>query len=94
MQSGGADSFLHAVRISIADGVGKVVILVDEKINFLTGTFAFMIKIIQLIDGSLFLVQFFLDALRQIRCIYIAKIVETDFAMRIQSFAVVAQRRS
>lgn len=73
------------------DGIGKVVILVDEEINLLIRTFTFMIEEVQLLHGSLFFIQSFQNALRQILLIHITEIIETGVAVRIQPLAVVVQ---
>ena len=73
------------------DGVGEVVVLVDEEINIPPGTLALMIKEVELVDSSFYCVQLFFDALRQKVGIHLTEEVETDLAMRIQSFAVIVQ---
>ena len=73
------------------DGVGEVVVLIDKKVNILSGAFALMIKEVELVDGSFYCVQLFFGALRQKIGIDLAEIVETDLSVRIQSLAVVVQ---
>ena len=38
------------------DGVGEVVVLIDKKVNILSGAFALMIKEVELVDGSFYCV--------------------------------------
>ena len=73
------------------DGVGEVVVLVNEEIHIPPGTLALMIKEVELVDSSFYCVQLFFDALRQKVGIHLTEEVETDLAMRIQSFAVIVQ---
>ena len=73
------------------DGVGEVVVLVDEEIHFLSGTFAGLVKVIQLFHGSAHGTQAFQSALRQKVGIYFTEVLESNSTMRIQSFAVIVQ---
>ena len=65
------------------DGVGEVVVLIDEEIHFLSGTFALMIEEIELVDGPIFFIQFFFDTFGQEVGIYYTEVVETDVALVI-----------
>ena len=68
-----------------------MVVLVDEEVNSLAGFVTFRKQVLKLFYGSFFCIQFFLNTLRKIVGIDIAKIVEHGLAMRIQPFAVVVQ---
>ena len=73
------------------DGVGEVVVLVNEEIHLLSGTLALRNQIVQLVDGSVLFVQSFPDALRQQVGINFAEEIKTNLAMLIQSLAVIVQ---
>ena len=73
------------------DGVGEVVVFVDEKIHLLSGTFAGLIEVIQLFHCSAHGTQSFRSALRQKVGIFLAEVLESNAAMRIQPSAVVVQ---
>ncbi len=72
-------------------GVGEVVVLINKKIDILTGTFTLMIKEVKLIDRPIFFVQPFFNTLWQKVDTNFTEIVKTDLAMRIHSFTVVTQ---
>ena len=73
------------------DGVGEVVVFVDEEIHLLSGTFAGLIEVIQLFHRSAHGTQPFWSALRQKVGIFLAEVLESNPTVRIQSFAIVAQ---
>ena len=72
-------------------GIGEVVVLINKKIDILTGTFTLMTKEVELIDRPILFVQPFFNTLWQKVGINFTEIVKTDLAMRIQSFTVVTQ---
>ena len=73
------------------DGVGEVVVFVDEEIHFLSGTFALRNQIVQLVDSPVLFVQSFSDTLWQEVGIDFTEEVEADLAMCIQSFSIIVQ---
>ena len=73
------------------DGIGEMVVFVNKEINLLVGALTLMIKVIELVDRSVFCVQYFLDTLWQKISINIAEVIEADLAMCIQSLTVIMQ---
>lgn len=88
---------MRLVRISAQafgtgkDGVGEVVVLVDEEIHILSGTFTSLTEEVQLLHGSVRLAQSFQSVLRKEVGVYLAEVLESNAAMRIQPSAVVVQ---
>ena len=69
-------------------GIGEVVVLINKKIDILTGTFTLMTKEVELIDRPILFVQPFFNTLWQKVGINFTEIVKTDLTMRIQSFTL------
>ena len=88
---------MRLIRIAVQafgtgkDGVGEVVVLVDEEIHILSGTCASLIEVIQLLHGSAHRTQSFQSILRKEVGVYLAEVLESNAAMRVQPLAVVVQ---
>ena len=73
------------------DGVGEVVVFVDEEIHFLSGTFAGLIEVVQLLYGPIHLAYFFQSLRWQKVGISLAEVHESNAAMCIQSLSIIVQ---
>lgn len=80
---------MRLIRIAVQafgtgkDGVGEVVVLVDEEIHILSGTCASLIEVIQLLHGSAHRTQSFQSILRKEVGVYLAEVLESNAAMRV-----------
>ena len=73
------------------DGVGEMIVFINEKINLLVHFGTFHIEIFQLIDRSIFGLHFFFYAIRQIIGIDITEVIKNSGTMVIQSLSIVVQ---
>ena len=79
---------IETIRFS-QDGIGEMVVLINEEIHLLSGLLAFLAEIVQLLGSSILLVHLFFQIGRQILCIHITEVVKLCVAMRIKSLLVI-----
>ena len=73
------------------DVVGEVVVLINEKVDFLSGLEALLMQIVQLLNEALLLVHFLLYPFEQQGGIPVAERVEARVAVRVHRSAVIPQ---
>ena len=79
---------VEAIRLC-QNGIGEMIVLVNEEIHLLSGLLAFLAEIVQLLCCTILLVHLFFQVGWQILCIHIAEVVKLCVAMRIKSLLVI-----